>query len=212
MSHILLRPRSVALAAAMLLSLAGAVSAQQATFAGAYASTPRTLSGAYGFSMTQTCVRTPFMAPPANGIDATTKQMLVNGEFVSGFGNGTLRFKRDGSVAMEDALITEITAGQTAAGQSPVSAGTRFGCQGTYQIQPDGKLSLRMVCETAPPAAGIRVLIQPVEFEGFVAGGGQIVNLGTYKRDIHTVTVYSGATPVQQRQRMCLQSLNLDRR
>jgi hypothetical protein len=151
------------------------------------------------------------MAPPAQGIDPATKQMRVNGEFVSGYGTGTLKFNRNGTVTMEDALITEISSGQTAAGQLPVSVGTKFGCEGNYTLHADGKLNVLLVCETVPPQAGLRVLIQPVEFEGF-AGNGRSINLGTYKRDIHTVTVYSGSTPVQQRQRMCLQTLNLDKR
>lgn len=212
MSQSILRSRRSAVAALALLSLGGVVAAQQAPQSYDHAPVPRFLVGSYGFSMAQTCARTPFMAPPATGIDPATKQMLVNGEFVSGYGNGTLKFNRDGTVAMENALITEITASQVSAGQTPVSAGTQFGCQGTYQVQADGKLTVRLVCETVPPAAGLRVLIQPIEFEGFVSNGGRAINLGTYKRDIHTVTVYSGTTPVQQRQRICLQSLNLDRR
>ena len=212
MSHIAFRPRLVAVATLALLSLGGAAGAQQAAFSPDHAPVPRFLTGSFGFSLAQTCARTPFLPPPAAGIDPTTKQFLVNGEFVNGYGSGTLKFNRDGTVAMEDALITEVTASQVSAGQTPVSAGTRFGCQGTYTLQPDGKLTVRFVCETAPPAAGLRVLIQPIEFEGFVTNGGRAINLGTYKRDIHTVTVYSGTTPVQQRQRICLQSLNLDRR
>lgn len=202
---------SAAVAGVLLLSsaLVGIAMAKEQPKNNAQPSAPRTLHGAYGFSLSQTCVRTPFQAPPASGFDPATKQLIVGGEFVSGFGSGVLRFERNGVARIENALITEISASQTAAGQSPVSPGTKFGCSGNYHVQPDGKLTVVLSCETAPPAAGLRVIIEPVEFEGFV-GAGRSINLGTFKRDLSEVTVYSGTTAVQQRQRICLQNLNLD--
>jgi hypothetical protein len=214
MFNTILRRRNVALvavAACALLSFAGLGIAQQPKHTDGSSPAPRFLNGTYGFSLTQTCVRTPFTPPPAQGIDPTTKQLRVNGEFVSGYGSGTLTFDRNGTVRLENGLITEISAAQIAVNQTPVTAGTQFGCDGDYTLQSDGKLNLVMVCETAPPQPGLRVVLEPIVFEGFV-GRDRSINLGTYKRDIHTVTVLSGNTPVQQRQRMCLQSLNLDKR
>ncbi len=173
-------------------------------------SEPRYLTGTYGFSLTQTCARTAFLPPPANGFDPVTKQLRVNGEFVNGFGSGVLKFERGGIATIENALITEITATQTSVGQTPVSAGTRFGCAGTYTLGNDNKLNVSLSCETAPPAAGLRVIIAPVNFEGFLSSN-RTLNLGTYQRDLQTVTVYSGTTAVQQRERICLQTLNVDR-
>ena len=69
---------------------------------------------------------------------------------------------------------------------------------------------MSLSCETAPPAAGLRVIIAPVNFEGFLSSN-RTLNLGTYQRDLQTVTVYSGTTAVQQRERICLQTLNVDR-
>ncbi len=203
---------SAAVAGALLLSaaLAGIAIAKEQPKGNAQPSAARILHGAYGFSLSQTCVRTPFQAPPASGFNPATKQLNVNGEFVSGFGSGVLRFERNGVATIENALITEISASQTSAGQSPVSPGTKFGCAGNYNVQPDGKLTVVLSCEATPPAPGLRVIIEPVEFEGFV-GAGRSINLGTFKRDLSEVTVYSGATAVQQRQRICLQSLNLDK-
>lgn len=212
MSKTSFRPASLALAAATtiaFLSIAGQGLAQQGDSEAA--SAPRVLTGSYGFSLSQTCVRTPFAAPGTQGIDPVTKQLKVDGEFVSGFGSGTFEFDKDGTVQLKNGLITEISAAQTAAGRSPVTPGTQFSCDGDYTLAADGKLALVMVCETLPPGPGLRVLLEPIVFEGFV-GNGRAINLGTYKRDIHTVTVYAGGNPVQQRQRMCLQSLNLDKR
>lgn len=212
MSKTNIRLRGRTAAAVILLSalaLAGIAVAKEEPKTNAHPSVPRTLHGAYGFSLSQTCVRTPFQAPPASGFDPVTKQLKVDGEFVSGFGSGVLRFERNGIAKIENALITEISASQTAAGKSPVSPGTNFGCSGNYHVQPTGKLTVVLSCEAAPPAAGLRVVIEPVEFEGFV-GNGRSINLGTFKRDLSEVTVYSGTTAIQQRQRICLQSLNLD--
>ncbi len=211
MSKTNIRLRGRTTAAAILLStfvLTGIAVAKEESKTNEHPSVPRTLHGAYGFSLSQTCVRTPFQAPPASGFDPVTKQLKVNGEFVSGFGSGVLRFERNGIAKIENALITEITAGQTSAGQTPVSPGTKFGCAGNYHVQPDGKLTVVLSCEAAPPAPGLRVIIEPVEFEGFV-GNGRSINLGTFKRDLSEVTVYNGTAAIQQRQRICLQSLNL---
>jgi len=214
MSNTFFRPGRLAFAAAVAiatLSLAGQGLAQQSKADSARAHGPRALTGTYGFSLSQTCVRTPFAAPGTQAIDPVTKQLNVDGEFVSGFGTGVFKFEADGTVQLKNGLITEISAAQTAAGRSPVTPGTQFSCDGDYTIAADGKLDLVMVCETLPPGPGLRVLLEPIVFEGFV-GNGRAINLGTYKRDIHTVTVYAGANAVQQRQRMCLQSLNLDKR
>ena len=214
MSNTFFRPGRIALAAAAAiaaLTIAGQGLAQQSKVDAAHAAAPRALSGTYGFSLSQTCVRTPFAAPGTQGIDPVTKQLKVDGEFVSGFGTGAFEFDKNGTVQLKNGLITEISAAQTAAGRSPVTPGTQFSCDGDYTLAADGKLELVMVCETLPPGPGLRVLLEPIVFEGFV-GNGRAINLGTYKRDIHTVTVYAGGNPVQQRQRMCLQSLSLDKR
>src|SRR5687768_8316470 len=121
----------------------------------------RPLHGAYGFALSQSCVRTPFQAPPAAGFDPASKQLLVNGEFVSGYGTGVLRF-RDGVATLEGGLITEISAGQLSTGQVPVSPGTRFECVGPYRSSADKRVSIQLTCEAATPQPGLRVVIEPV--------------------------------------------------
>lgn len=201
--------RRLALAVAVLAMLATAGSAAQEG-QGAHARHGRTdLHGTYGFSLSQSCVRTPFQAPPAAGFDPATKQLLVNGEFVSGFGTGKLRF-RDGIATLEDGLITEISASQVGSAQTPVSPGTRFECVGPYRLLGGGQVSITLTCEAATPQQGLRVLIDPVVFEGYL-GAGQSLTLNTARRELHTVTVYNGDTPLQQRQRVCLQSLALNK-
>ena len=213
MYNAIIKPYKWAAAAAslLLIALVGSTAmAHDHAKRADHPSEPRFLSGTYGFSLTQTCARTAFLPPPANGFDPVTKQLLVNGEFVNGFGSGVLKFERSGIATIENALITEISASQTSAGQTPVSAGTRFSCAGTYTLGNDNKLNVSLTCDAAPPQAGLRVVIDPVKFEGFLSNH-RTLNLGTFKRELQTVTVYSGNTALQQRQRICLQTLNLDR-
>ena len=201
------RPARMVLATLVILAATG--SAAQEGQGSTQAHGAAALHGAYGFSLSQSCVRTPFQAPPAAGFDPATKQLLVNGEFVSGFGSGVLRFGRDGVATLEEGLITEITSSQVASAQTPVSPGTRFECVGRHSVSAGNRVAVKLTCEAAAPP-GLRVVIDPVEFEGFV-GAGRTLNLNTVKRDLHTVTVYSGATALQQRQRVCLQSLTLNK-
>jgi hypothetical protein len=201
--------RGLALAIASFAALATAGSAAQEGQGDDARHGRNGLHGPYGFSLSQSCVRTPFQAPPAAGFDPASKQLLVNGEFVSGFGTGVLRF-RDGVATLEDGLITEISAGQVAASQTPVSPGTRFECVGPYRLLGGSRVAITLSCEAATPQPGLRVLIEPVRFEGYV-GSGHSLTLNTTQRELHTVTVYNGQTPLQQRQRVCLQSLALNK-
>jgi len=171
----------------------------------------RSLRGAYGFSLTQSCVRTPFQPAPATGFDPTTQQLLVDGELVSGFGTGKLRFAKDGVVTLEDGHLTEITANQLSAGSKPVSSGTRFNCKGNYSVQPGGKLSVSLSCDVVVPQPGPSVVLRPLKFEGFVGEDKRSINLSTVTPEVHTVTVSNAGVILQQRERICLQSMILDK-
>lgn len=171
----------------------------------------RSLRGSYGFSLSQSCVRTPFQVPPAAGFDPTTRQLLVDAELVSGFGTGQLEFAKDGVVTLEDGHLTEITANLLAAGSKPVSDGTRFGCKGSYSVQPGGKVGVSLSCNVVVPQPGPTVTLQPLNFEGFIAGDKRSINLSTVKPEVHTVMVSNGGIVLQQRERICLQSMILDK-
>ncbi len=212
MSKLNIRPFATIAAAASLVSIAllGFAMAEEPAKPGKHPSEPRYLSGTYGFSVTQACARAPFLPSPEKGFDPVTKQRLVDGEFSNGIGTGVMRFERGGIATIENGLITEISATLTSAGQTPASVGTRFGCVGTYTLSNDNKIAVSLSCETFPPPPGLRVITEPVEFEGFLSST-RTINLGTYKSALQSITVYDGTTPVQQRQRICLQTLNLDR-
>ncbi len=199
----------VAVAAAALLSFASL--AQQKSHGEGQSATPRFLTGAYGFSLNQACARTPFIDPSIVAIDPVTKEMRVDGEFVNVYGTGTMKFNRDGTVQIPNGFITEISAALISANQSPLSVGSEFSCDGDYTIKPDGKLNVVLVCETPTPLPDVRVFIQPILFEGFVSPDRSIT-LGAYRRDIHSVTVFTDGTPTLERERMCLSSFNFVKR
>jgi hypothetical protein len=174
-------------------------------------SSARFLRGAYGFSLSQSCVRAPFQPPPAAAFDPTTRQLLVDAELVSGFGAGQLKFAKDGVVTLEDGHLTEITANQLSAGSKPVSDGTRFSCTGSYSVQPGSKVGVSLSCNVVVPQPGPKVTLEPLNFEGFIAADRGSINLSTVKPEVHTVTVSNGGVVLQQRERICLQSMVLDK-
>jgi hypothetical protein len=55
------------------------------------------------------------------------------------------------------------------------------------------------------------VTLAPLNFEGFIAGDRSSINLSTVKPEVHTVTVSNGGIILQQRERICLQSMILDK-
>jgi len=171
----------------------------------------RSLRGAYGFSLTQSCVRTPFQPPPAAGFDLTTLQLLVDAELVSAFGTGKLRFAKDGVVTLEEGHLTEITANQLSAGSRPVSPGTLFNCTGSYSVQPGSRLGVSLSCNVVTSQPGPSVVLRPLNLEGFIGEDKRSLNLSTVKPEVHTVTVSNGGVVLLQRERICLQSMILDK-
>src|SRR5262245_40555605 len=99
---------------------------------------PKSPRGTYGFTLTQSCVRTPFQPPPAGGFDLTTQALLVDAELVSAYGTGKLKFGRDGALTLEEGRLTEITANLLSAGAKPVSPGTSFNCTGAHSLPAPG--------------------------------------------------------------------------
>jgi hypothetical protein len=171
----------------------------------------RPLKGSYGFSLTQSCVRTPFQTPPAAGFDPVTHQLLVDGEVINSAGLGVLRFLRDGQVTVEDGFLSELTTSPVSAGQTPVSAGTRFICTGSHTQAAGGKVTVSLSCTVVGTPPGQTVTLNPLNFAGFVGQDRQSINLTSAQNEVHTVTISVGGTVVKQRERICLQSMKLDK-
>ena len=171
----------------------------------------RALKGSYGFSLTQSCVRTPFQTPPVAGFDPVTHQLLVDGEVINSAGLGVLRFLRDGGVSVEDGFLTELSTAAVSAGQTPVSTGTKFVCTGSHGQAAGGKMTLSLSCTVVGTPPGQTVTLNPLNFEGFVGQDRQSITLTSAQNEVHSVTVSVGGTVVKQRERICLQSMKLDK-
>jgi hypothetical protein len=160
-------------------------------------------SGDYRVVINQTCVRTPFQAPPAAGFDPATRQLLVEGESLTAIGSGLLRFARDGSVTLLDGVQTEVSLDQVAAGNTPVTPPAKFSCAGNYSVWYR-KVSLSLSCEV-PVQPGVKVTVGPQKFEGYFDRSRRSINLTNITGGIQTITVAVDGVPVQQRQRICTQ-------
>jgi hypothetical protein len=161
--------------------------------------------------MTQSCVRTPFQVPPASGFNPANHALLLPGEVINSVGLGVMHFQYDGTVTVTDAAITELSVNQLAVGQLPVSPKTPFSCAGTYALQPANRVTVSLTCNALTGQPGVTVTLAPFEFEGFVGDDNRPISLSTVSGGTQTVTVAVGGTPVQQRERICLQSLTLGR-
>jgi len=167
--------------------------------------------GDYGFTLTQSCVRTPFQPVPAAGFDPVTHRLLVDGELINTVGSGVMHFAKDGAVTVDSTTVTEISASQLLAGALPVSTPTQFTCAGNFTLQGDRRLAVSLACDVPSGRPGVKVTVQPLDFAGFIGVGARAIDMSSNSGGLHTVTVAVGGTPVQQRERICLQSMKLDK-
>lgn len=169
------------------------------------------LDGEYGMTSTQSCVRTPFLPPPAKGFDPSTLALLQQGEAVSAIGSGVMRFARDGAAEIVDGRFTEILSDRTQPGETPVNPLTEFGCTGDYRLDEGGAITVDLVCTVKPPAPGVAVTIHPFKFEGYVSRGKSSLQLNLIDGVVQTVAVSVNGQVVQQRERICVQNASLSR-
>jgi hypothetical protein len=195
--------------AASLLVLAMSTGSVCAQFPdGHYYYGERPLYGDYGFTTSKSCVRTPNQSPPATGFDPITRQLLLDGEAVNGVGSGIMRFARNGTVTMSG-VITEVSQSQLSPGKIPIAPRIEFSCDGAYALHPGDKVTGAFSCNIKNRAPGVTVTLAPLSFEGFIGAGRDAINLSFLGDEIQTVTVSVGGNPIQQRHRMCAQSVSL---
>ena len=169
------------------------------------------LSGEYGFTTLQNCVRTPFLPAAVSGFDPNTHQLLVNGEVAEAVGSGVMQFAKDGTVTVT-AGGTEVQENQISAGQTPVVPGTEYTCSGTYAVEPTNEVTVTLPsCVVKTNSPGVTVTVGPLEFEGYVGKDRRSINLSLLKANIQTVAVSVAGNVVQKRERICIQSLSLDK-
>jgi hypothetical protein len=166
------------------------------------------LNGDYGMTLTQTCVFTPFQPPPGLGFDPDTGRLLIDGELVSAVSSGVLRFAPDGTATIEEGRLSEIFHRNIQSGDLPVIPGNEYTCAGSYELHAAGKLSMDVECNVKPPQPGVVVTLKPFHLEGFVSRAHQNVHLSAIEGNVQTVHVSVEGTIVQQRERICLQSIS----
>ena len=204
-----LRPH--ALLALVLLSTATYANDPSDTANASEAADPaRGLTGTYRFTTSETCVRSPFLLPPAAAFEPNTRQLMVDGETVSALGNGLLRFSSDGSVTLENGRQIEISTGRVGTGATPVAPASLFTCSGTHQLQGN-KLSMSLACDVKQAAPVVKVALGPLNLEGYLGISPLFIDMVNIGSDIQTLTVSVNGNPVQQRQRICNQSISLTR-
>jgi hypothetical protein len=165
---------------------------------------PRQLKGDYRVVINQTCIRTPFTPPPANGFDPNTKQLLVDGEALTALGHGLFRFEDDGTFQLLEGIQTEVSMSQIASGRTPVTPPAEFTCTGNYTLQ-SRKMTMTLSCDVKVTDPGLKVTVGPQQFEGYVDRDNKTINLMNLAGGLQAVTVSVFGNTVQQRQRICTQ-------
>jgi hypothetical protein len=167
-----------------------------------------TLNGDYGMTLSQTCVLTPIQPPPGIGFDPATGRLLTEGEIVSAVSSGVLRFTQNSTVTIEEGRLSEVLHSNIQPGDLPVTAGNEYTCEGSYDLNAAGRLLMDLVCDVKSSQPGITITLQPFKLEGFASRNLQNVELSAIAGNIQTLQILANGTVVQQRERICLQSLS----
>jgi hypothetical protein len=170
----------------------------------------RNLSGVYRFTTSETCVRSPFLAPQTAAFEPSSRQLQVDGETVSALGGGLLRFSRNGTVTLEEGRQTEISTGRVGAGTTPVAPPSQFTCSGTHRLEGN-KLVMSLACDVKQASPVVKVALGPLNLEGYLGLTPLAIDMVNAGGDIQTISVSVNGNVVQQRQRICNQAISLTR-
>lgn len=199
----------LALMSAMGVSAADENAPQQGAYAHARLGQ---INGIYGLTTLQNCVRTPFLPPQSQGIDPVTRKLLIDGEAAVAVGSGTMQFLRDGRV-LTSVLGSELAQSGLVAGVAPSSTGIRYQCTGTYKVKPDQSITVDFPsCTVSAANPNVVVTVAPLTLQGHVAAGRLGMQLTLVDGGLQTVAVSDPTGRVlQARQRLCVQTMSLDR-
>ena len=168
------------------------------------------LNGDYGFTTLQSCVRTPYQQPPAQGIDPVTLKFLVPGEAAEAVGSGVMTFSRDGSVTA-DVQGAELSVNRLAVGQAAAASGIKYSCSGNYTVDADSRLVVNFPsCTVNTGNPNAVVTVAPLNYTGFVGVGKQALTLSLVDGLLQSVSVADASgNKTLERQRLCIQSMSL---
>ena len=164
------------------------------------------LSGKYGWTTQQTCVNTVPSPPGTDAIDPNPPNKLnVPAEIVNMNGVGTATFKKDGTMHIDvGGTAVQIRHSQTSPGQQPVTSGFDPVCDGTYSIGPNNKAKVDWNCVISTPQPGLTIQAGPVNWDGYVADNGRLIDLNL-KPTRQTLTFMQDGNPLFEVQRLCQQ-------
>jgi len=169
----------------------------------------QTLQGKFGLTLSQSCMLTPFSAPPAVGFDSETGALVAPGEYVTAVSSGEAYFSRSGKVSIKSGVLSEIFPASINVGDLPVNPGNIYTCDGVYELNSEGSMKANLKCSIDVPQPGVKVTVSPFELEGFVSRWGQSIKLVSTSGNIQTVEVSVQDQLAQQRQRICLQDVSM---
>lgn len=179
---------------------------------GLAAARPGLVSGVYGLTTMQNCVRTPFLPPQSQGIDPVTRKLLMDGEAAVAVGSGTMHFLPDGRV-LTSVLGSELAQSGLVTGVAPSTTGIRYQCAGTYKVKADQSVTVSFPsCTVSAANPNVVVTVAPLTLQGHVAAGRLGMQLTLVDGGLQTVAVSDPTGRVlQARQRLCVQTMSLDR-
>lgn len=164
------------------------------------------LKGSYAFTVSRTCVQTPY----SPGFDQTTRQLLTTGETVGFIESGTLTFSGTGSVKGDNITVAVMEPAKAIVGSAPMQNGITSSCAGTYSVNPNRSYSATLTC-TSQLGNGLSLAIGPAAYQGSVDVSQNMLTISETGGNIQAVTVAIGGTPVQSFDRVCTSSGTLVR-
>ncbi len=163
----------------------------------------RTLRGAYGLGLTEYCVETPRVPPPAEGYDNETRELLSDANAVVAVVSGTMHFERDGNVTLENATLSDLGLDQTEIGDVPIITGAGLTCEGMHSFAGRTR-HLEMELDCTAQFGNVEVTVGPLRFVGFVGRPTHNIILSSVAGNVHTEAIAVDGVPVLERERICL--------
>lgn len=160
-----------------------------------------TLQGTYAFTAWRSCVQTPY----APGFDRTTHALLTDGESMSFVEAGTVRLNGNGSLKIVNARVTQISNGTPSATTTPVVAGLRSSCTGTYAVRPDRSCSIDMTCSAQLPG-NMLMTMKPFHYDGAIDTLNKTLTFSESDGGIQTITLLLNGSPINTSERICASS------
>ncbi|RNC68083.1 MAG: hypothetical protein ED859_11695 [Desulfuromonadales bacterium] len=205
----LFRKWTVALAAGAIVTGVAVVSLPSAEAAAEAAPQPWMnvlLKGKFGFTAWRSCVQTLY----APGFEPDSQALACDSENITFIESGTLTFNGNGTLTANNISVTSMEPGKLTAGATPVRAGIKSSCTGTYSVMADRSFNAEMNC-SAPLPDGIVLTMGPFRYTGHMDFPVSTLTLSELEGNVQTLSLKMGETPLHQFERICTSSGTLVR-